>query len=168
MLSPSAPAFNLSQHQSFPVSQLFASDGQSIGASASASVPRMNIQGWFPLGWTGWISLQSKGLSRVFSYTTVQKHHLQCSAFFIVQLSHPYMTPAKTIALTYMDLFVGKVMSFLFNKLSRFIMTFLPKTKLLLISWLQSLSTVIHLFLWRHFLLLFPPCTSLWPSLYFN
>ena len=59
---------------SFPKSQFFTSGGQSIGASASASVLPMNIQGWFPLGWTGWISLQSKGLSRVFSNTTVQKH----------------------------------------------------------------------------------------------
>ena len=59
---------------SFPMSQLFASGGQSIGASASASVLPMNIQGWSPLGWTGWISLQFKGLSRVFSITTVQKH----------------------------------------------------------------------------------------------
>ena len=59
---------------SFPVSRLFTSGSQSIGASASASVLPVNIQGWFPLGWTGWISLQSKGLSRVFSNTTVQKH----------------------------------------------------------------------------------------------
>ena len=59
---------------SFPVSQLFARVGQSIGVSASASVPPMNTQDWSPLGWTGWISLQSKGLSRVFSNTTVQKH----------------------------------------------------------------------------------------------
>ena len=59
---------------SFPMSQLFVSCGQSTGASASASVPPMNIQGWFPFELTGWISLQSKGLSRVFSNTTVQKH----------------------------------------------------------------------------------------------
>ena len=59
---------------SFQMSQLFASSGQNIGVSASASVLRMNIQDWFPLGWTGWISLQSKGLSRVSSNTTVQKH----------------------------------------------------------------------------------------------
>ena len=59
---------------SFPMSQFFASGGQSIGASASASVLSVNIQDWFPLGWTGWISLQSKGLSRVFSNTTDQKH----------------------------------------------------------------------------------------------
>ena len=61
---------------SFPISQLFASGGQSIAVSALAPVLPMNIQDWFPLGWTGWISLQSKGLSRVFSSTTVQKHKL--------------------------------------------------------------------------------------------
>ena len=66
----------------FPMSQLFASDGQSIGVSASTSVLPMNTQDWFPLEWTGWISLQSKGLSRVFSNTTVQKHQ-----FFGAQLS---------------------------------------------------------------------------------
>ena len=70
--SPSPPPFPASG--SFPVSLLFTSGGQSIGVSASASVLPMNIQDWFPLGWTGWISLQSKGLSRVFSNTTVQKH----------------------------------------------------------------------------------------------
>ena len=67
---------------SFPTSQLFASGGQSTGVSASASVLPMNTQDWSPLGWTGWISLQSKGLSRVFSNTTVQKHQ-----FFGAQLS---------------------------------------------------------------------------------
>ena len=67
---------------SFPLSQFFASGGQSIGVSASASVLPMNIQDWFPLGWTGWISLHSKGFSRVFSNTTVQKHQ-----FFFAQLS---------------------------------------------------------------------------------
>ena len=63
---------------SFPMSQFFISGGQSIGVSASASVLPMNIQGWFPLGLTGWISLQSKGFSRVFSNTTVQKHQFFC------------------------------------------------------------------------------------------
>ena len=73
--SPSTPAFHLSQHQGlFPRSQFFTSDGQSIGVSASASVLPMNVQDWFTLGWTGWISLQSKGLSRVFFNTTFQKH----------------------------------------------------------------------------------------------
>ena len=80
----------------------------------------MNTQDLSPLGWTGWISLQSKGLSRVFSNTTVQNTSiLQCSAFFIVQLSHPYMTTGKTIALTRWT-FVGKVVSLLFNMLSFF------------------------------------------------
>ena len=100
---------------SFPVSQLFASGGQSTGVSASTSVLPMNTQDWSPLGWTGWTSLQSKGLSRVFCNTTVQKHQLfQCSAFFTVQLSHPYITTGKTIALTGWT-FVDKVMSLLFN-----------------------------------------------------
>ena len=77
LLSPSPPAFNLSQHQGlFQWISFFASDGQNIGVSASTLVLPMNIQDWFPLGWTGWISLQSKGLSRVFSNTTVQKHQL--------------------------------------------------------------------------------------------
>ena len=67
---------------SFQMSQFFASGGQSIGASASASALPVNIQDWFPLGWTGWISLQSKGLSRVFSNTIIQKHQ-----FFGTQLS---------------------------------------------------------------------------------
>ena len=72
---------------SFPMNQFLASGGQSIGVSASASVLPMNIQDWFPLGWTGWISLQSKGLSRVFSNTTVQKHQVfGAQLFFIVQL----------------------------------------------------------------------------------
>ena len=106
---------------SFPVSQLFASGDQNI--RASASVLPMNIQGWFPLGWNGWSSLQSKGLSRVISSTTVQKHQ---SAFFTVQLSHPYMTTGKT-ALTRRT-FVGKVMSLLWNILSRLIITFLPRS----------------------------------------
>ena len=83
--------------ESFLMDQFFTSDGQRIGASASASVLPMNIQDWSPLGWTSWISLQSKGLSRVFS-----QHHsskasiLRHSAFFIVQLSHPYMTTVLT------------------------------------------------------------------------
>ena len=91
LLSPSPPALNLSPTWgSFQMSQLFTSGGQSIGVSASASVLPMNIQHWFPLGWTGWISLQSKGLARVFSNTTVQKHQFFTGQrFFTVQLSHP-------------------------------------------------------------------------------
>ena len=127
---------------SFQMSQFFVSGGQSIGVSASTSVFPMNIQDWFPLGWTGWISLLSKGLSRVFSNTTVQKQILQCSAFFIVQLSHPYMTTGKTKALT-RGTFVGKVMSLLFKTLSSLVIAFLPRNKHLLISWCQSISAVI-------------------------
>ena len=82
---------------SFPLSQLFASGGQSIGASASASVLPMNIQGWFPFGLTGLISLLSKGLHQHYS---LKASILQQSAFFMVQLSHPYMTTGETIALT--------------------------------------------------------------------
>ena len=95
----------------FPVSQLFASGGQSIGASASASVLPVNIQGWFSLGLTCLIFLLSKGLSRVFSSTTSV---IQCSTFFMVLLSHSYMTNGKTIT------FGGKVMTLLFNILPRF------------------------------------------------
>ena len=97
---------------SFQMSQLFISSGQSIGVSASTSVLPMNTQDWSPLGWTGWISMKSKGLSRVFSNTTVQKHQFFGAVFFIVQLSHPYMITGKTIALT-RGTFVGKVMSLL-------------------------------------------------------
>ena len=128
---------------SFPMSQLFASGGQRIGVSASTSVLPMNIQDWFPLGRTGWISLQSKGLSKsLLQYHSSKIPILRCSAFFIVQLSHPYMTTGKTIVLT-RQTFVGKVMSLLFNMLSRLIITFLPRSKRLLISWLQSPSAVI-------------------------
>ena len=129
---------------SFPVSQLFMSGSQGIGVSGSASVLLMHIQNWFPLGWTGWISLQSKKLSRVFSNTTVQKHQ-----FFGAQLAlwsnshiHTCMTTGKTIALT-RQTFVGKAMSLLLNMLSRLVIIFLPRSKHLLISWLQSPSAVI-------------------------
>ena len=127
---------------SFPMSWFFTSGGQSIGVSASASVIPMNIQDWFPLGEAGWIPLQSKGLSRVFFNTTVQKHQFFRAQLSLVQLSHPYMTTGKTIALTRQD-FVGKVMSLLFNMLSRLVIGFLPRSKRLLISWLQSPSAVI-------------------------
>ena len=121
------PSFPVSG--SFSASQILASGSQSIGASASASVLPMNIQDWFPLGLTGLISLLSKGLSRVFSNITVQNRSiLRCSAFFMVQLSHWYMTTGKTIALTIQS-FVPKLMYLLFNMLSRFVITFLPRSK---------------------------------------
>ena len=132
-ISSSVSPFS-SHLQSFPAlgsflrSQVFTPGGQSIGVSASTSVLPMNIQDWFPLRWTGWISLQSKGLSRAFSNSIVQKHQ-----FFSIQLSsqsnsHPYMTTGKTIALTRWT-FVGKVTSLLFNMLSRLVIIFLPKCK---------------------------------------
>ena len=113
---------------SFHMSQLLASGSQSIRVSASASVLPMNIQDWFRLGRTGLNSLQSKRLSQVFSNTTVQKHHFFDAVFFMVQLSHPYMTTGKTIALTRRT-FVGKVMSLIFNMLCRLVITFLPRRK---------------------------------------
>ena len=94
--------------------------------SASTSVPPMNIQDWFLLGWTVWISLQSKGLSRVFYNMIVQKHQ-----FLSIQLSHLYMTTGKTIALTRWTC-VGKVMSLLFNMLSRLVTAFLARRRCLL------------------------------------
>ena len=129
---------------SFPMSQFFKSGGQSIGVSVSASILLMNIQDWFPLVLTGWISLQSKGLSRVFSNTIVQKHQFFSAqlSWYIVQLSHPYMTTGKTIALTRWT-FVGKVMFLFFNMLSRLVIAFLTSSKCLLIAWLQSPSAVI-------------------------
>ena len=127
---------------SFPMSRLFQSGAQSIGVSASASVLLMNTQGWFPLGLTGLISLLSKGLSRVFSSPTVRKLSiLRHSAFFMVQLSHPYMTTGKTTVLTIYTL-VSKVRSLLFHTLSRFVIAFPLGSKHLLISWLKSLSAV--------------------------
>ena len=127
----------------FPMSWLFASGGQIIGASTSATVLPKDIQGWFLLGLTGLISLKSKGLSKVFSNITVQKHQFfGTQAFFMVQLSRLYMTTGKTVALTRWT-FVGKVISLLFNMLSRFVIDFLPKSKHLLISWPQSPSAVI-------------------------
>ena len=128
---------------SFPMSQLFTSGGQSTGVSALASVLPMNIQDWFPLALTGWISLQSKGRSQ-----SLLEHHsskasiLQCSAFLIVQISHPYMTTGKTIDLIRWN-FVEKVMPLLVNMLPRLVKAFLPRSNPLLISWLQSPSAVI-------------------------
>ena len=116
------------------MSQLFSSSGQSTGVSASTRVLPMNIQDLSPLGWTSWISLQSKGLLRVFSNTTVQKHQ-----FFGTQLSSQpnfHMTTGKTIALTRWT-FVDKVMSLLLNMLSKFVTAFLSGSKHLLISCLE-------------------------------
>ena len=100
--------------ESFPVSQLFTSGGQSIGVSALVSVLPMNTQGWYLLEWTGWISLQVQGtLKSLLQHHSSKASIFQCSAFFIVQLSHKYMTPGKIIALTRWT-FVAKVMSLLY------------------------------------------------------
>ena len=89
MPPPSPFAFNLSQHQSFPMNWFFTSGGQVLELQLQHPVLPMSIQGWFPLGLTGLISLQSKGLSRVFSSTTIQNHQFFWhSAFFMVQLPH--------------------------------------------------------------------------------
>ena len=123
---------------SFPMSHLFSLGGQNNGASASSSVLPINIQDWFPSGLTGLISLQSKGLSRVFFNTTGQKHQFlraQPSLWSNTHI-HTWLT-GKTTALT-RQTFDGKVMSLLFNTLSRFVTAFLPRSKHLLISWLQS------------------------------
>ena len=128
--------------ESFQMSQFFTSGGQSIGVSALVSVLPMNIQDWFPLGLMSWIFLQSKRLSSLLQHHSSKASILQHSAFFIVQLSHPYMTTGKTIALTRRT-FVGKVMSLLFNMLSWLVITFLPRSKHLVISWLQSPPAVI-------------------------
>ena len=163
--SPSPPAFNLAQHQffpvleknSFPMSWFFTSGGQSIGASALASVLPKNIQDWFPLGLTGWSLYSPRNSSK-----SLLQHHnskastLWRSAFFMVQFSHPYMTTGKTTALTIWT-FVSKVTqpwnSLLYrqeNKASEGKLTFFIKvTQLILINgwvansnlwsgWLQS------------------------------
>ena len=114
---------------SFPMSWLFTSGGQNIGAAASASVLTVNIQGWFPLGVTGLISLQLKCLSRVFSNTTVQKDQFFSAQPTLWSNSHIHTRLLeKTIALTRWT-FVSKVTSLLFNTLSRFLTAFLPRSK---------------------------------------
>ena len=123
---------------SFPRSQLFTSGGQSIGVSASALVLPMNIQGWFPLGLTGLISLLSKGLSRVFSSTTVGMHQ-----FFIAQLYLWFNSHICTWPLEKPELWLyGPLLAkwyLLFNTPCRCVVAFLPRSKPLLVLWLQSL-----------------------------
>ena len=126
------------------MSKLFAADGQSIRVSASASASVSNEHPGlisFSMDWLDLLAVQGI-LKSLLQHHSSKASILQCSAFFIVQLSYPYMTTGKTIALTRWT-FVGKVMSLLFNMLSRLVITFLPKSKHLLISWLQSPSAVI-------------------------
>ena len=120
---------------SFQMSQLFASGCQSIGVSSSSAL-LMNNQDWFPFGWNGLISLESKGLSRVFSNTTVQRRQFFGAQVCLYSKSHIHTwILEKTIALP-RPTSVGKV-SLLFNMLSRLIITFLPRSKRLFISWLS-------------------------------
>ena len=127
----------------FSMSQFFTWGGQSIGASASASSHSNKYSGLisFRIDWFDLLAVQG-------TFRSLLQHHsskasiLRHSAFFTVQLSHPYMTTGKTTALTIQTV-VGKVMSLLINMLSRFVIAFLPKSKHLLISWLQSPSAMI-------------------------
>ena len=120
------------------MSQFFAPGCQSIGVSASVSILRLIS---FRMDWLDLLAVRET-LKSHFQRHSSKASILQSSAFFKVQLSHPYMTTGKTIALTGWT-FVGKVMSLLFNVLLRLVLTFLPRSKHLLISWLQSSSVVI-------------------------
>ena len=127
---------------SFPLSQLFPSGGQSIGVSVSTSVLPMNsglIS--FRMDWLDLLTVQGT-LKSLLQYHSWKASILQHSAFFMVQLSHPYVTAGKTIALTKQAL-VSKVVSLLFNMLSSLVIASLPRSRYLLISWLQSPSAVI-------------------------
>ena len=127
------------------MSQFFASGGQSIGVSASASALPVNEYSGlisFRMDWLDlWLAIQGT-LKSLLQHCSSKASVLWCSAFFIVQTSHPYMTTGKAIVLTKRT-FVGKVMSLLCNILSRLVIPFLSRSECLLISWLQSLSAVI-------------------------
>ena len=124
------------------MSQLFASGGQNIGVSASTSVLPVH-PGLIPLRMDCLDLLAVQGtLKSLLQHHSSKASILLCLAFFIVQLSHPYMTTGKTIALIRWT-FVDKVMSMVFNMLSSLVITFLPRSKRLLISWLQSPSAMI-------------------------
>ena len=139
--SPSPPAFNLSQHQS-----LFKWVSSSHQMAKILEFQHQSFQ-WkfrlisFRMDWLDLLAVQET-LKSLLQHHSSKASILQPSAFFVVQLSHPYMTMGKTIALT-RQTFVGKVMSLLFNMLSRLVIAFLPRSKYLLISWLQSPSAVI-------------------------
>ena len=124
------------------MSQLFTSGGQSIGFTFNIS-PSNEHPGLisFRMDWLDLLAVQGT-LKSLLQHHSSKASVLRCSAFFTVQLSHPYMTTGKTIALTRQTC-VGKVMSLLFNMLSRLVTTFLPRSKCLLISWLQSPSALI-------------------------
>ena len=125
------------------MSQFFSSGGQSVGASALASVLPHEYSGLisFRMGWLDLLAVQGT-LKSLLQYHSSKASILQHPVFFMVQLSHMFITTGKTIALTRWD-FVSKVMSLLFNMLSRLVIAFLPRSKRLLISWCQSPSAVI-------------------------
>ena len=141
---PPPPAFNLSQNQGM-LNQFFSSGGQSIGVSALefSFSPSNEYSGLisFRMDWFDLLAIQGT-LKSFLQHHISTASTLQHSAFFIIQLSHPYMTTGKTKALA-RQTFVGKVMSLLFNTLSGLVITFFPRRKTLLISWLQSPSAVI-------------------------
>jgi len=122
---------------SFPVSHLFTLNGKSIAVYAPATIFPVNIEGCFPLRLTGLISLPSS-----LHHHNLKTSVLWPSTFFMDQLSHLYMTTGKAIALT-LGTFLDKVMSLFFNILSRLVIAFLPRSKHVLISWLQSVSIVV-------------------------
>ena len=128
---------------SFPMSQLFASGGHNIGASASASVFPMNTQGWRPLGLTGSISLPCKRPSRVFSNTTVQKHQFFGAQLSLWSNSHIHTWLLEKPLLWLNRPLLAKWCLCFFNMLSRLVIAFLPRSECLLISWLQSPSAGI-------------------------
>ena len=141
--SPSPPAFNLSKHQglsSESVLHIRWPKYWSFNFSISPSNEYSELI-LFRIYWLDLLAVQGT-LKSLLQHHSSKASILQCSSLFVVQLSHPYMTTGKAIALTRWT-FVGKVMSLLFNMLSRLVIAFLPRTKHLLISWLQSPSAVI-------------------------
>ena len=141
--SPSPPALNLSQHQG-PLK--WVSSSHQVAQVLEFQLQHQSFQ-WTPgtdlfrMDWLDLLAVQGT-LKSLLQHHSSKPSILRCSAFFIVQLSHPHMTTGKTITLTRRT-FVDKVMSLLFNMLSRLVITFLPRRKCLLISWLQSPSAVI-------------------------
>ena len=141
--SPSPPAFDLSRHQGLFNESVFRIRWPKYWSFSFSISPSNEYSGliYFRIDWLGLLAVQGI-LKSLLQHHSSKASILQCSAFFTVQLSHPYMTTGKTIALTRWT-FVGKVTSLLFNMLSRLVITFLPRRKGLLISWLQSPSAVI-------------------------
>ena len=141
----------------FSSESVFTSSGQTIGASVSASVLPVNIQGWSPSVLAGFISLLSQGLKSLLQHHSSKASILRDSAFFIVELSHLYMTTGKTIALTRWT-FVIKAMSLLFNTLFRFVVAFLPGSRRLnfmarvTVSDLGSVLRCIYVETWPYML----------------